>query len=115
MSGPTTTRIRRSGRCGRGGHETCAGDAGDGGEISDHRLNRSRPISDDPLVATYHLAAIAAARAGGSVSPARLAGPTARLAALDEILDDVDAMLTFRLWSFSRPSDDGLGNWFRGT
>ena len=54
-------------------------------------------ISDDPLVATYHLAAIAPLGPADRYRLLAAPGPAARLAALDEILDDVDAMLKFRL------------------
>lgn len=54
-------------------------------------------ISDDPLVATYHLASLAPI---GPADRHRLlcaAGPAERLDVLDEVLDDVEAMLKFRL------------------
>ncbi|BAN02932.1 LON peptidase substrate-binding domain-containing protein [Ilumatobacter coccineus] len=54
-------------------------------------------ISDDPLVATYHLASLAPI---GPLDRHRLLaapGPSERLATLDAVLDDVEAMLDFRL------------------
>jgi uncharacterized protein len=54
-------------------------------------------ISDDPLVATYHLAAIAPVGPADRFRLLAAPGPAARLDALDEILDDVEAMLKFRL------------------
>jgi Lon protease-like protein len=54
-------------------------------------------ISNDPLVATYHLASLAPI---GPADRHRLlcaSGPAARLDLLDEVLDDVEAMLKFRL------------------
>jgi Lon protease-like protein len=54
-------------------------------------------IADDPLVATYHLAAIAPLGPADRYRLLAAPGPAARLAALDEVLDDVDAMLKFRL------------------
>jgi uncharacterized protein len=54
-------------------------------------------ISDDPLVATYHLAAIAPIGPADRFRLLAAPGPAARLDALDEILDDVEAMLKFRL------------------
>lgn len=67
-------------------------------QLTDEPIEQSdTEISDDPLVATYHLAAIAPI---GPLDRYRLLaapGPMDRLAALDEILDDVDAMLKFRL------------------
>lgn len=54
-------------------------------------------ISDDPLLATYHLAALAPIGPADRFRLLSAPGPTARLDALDEILDDVEAMLKFRL------------------
>jgi hypothetical protein len=54
-------------------------------------------ISSDPLVATYHLAAIAPLGPADRYRLLAAPGPRERLIALDEILDDVDAMLKFRL------------------
>jgi Lon protease-like protein len=54
-------------------------------------------ISSDPLVATYHLAAIAPLGPADRYRLLAAPGPRERLVALDEILDDVDAMLEFRL------------------
>jgi hypothetical protein len=54
-------------------------------------------IASDPVLATYHLATLAPI---GSADRARLLaapGPAARLAVLDDVLDDVEAMLRFRL------------------
>jgi len=54
-------------------------------------------ISDDPLVATYHLAALAPIGPADRFRLLAAPGPAARLDLLDEILDDVEAMLKFRL------------------
>lgn len=54
-------------------------------------------ISDDPLLATYHLAALAPIGPADRFRLLSAPGPAARLDALDEILDDVEAMLKFRL------------------
>jgi uncharacterized protein len=54
-------------------------------------------ISDDPLVATYHLAAIAPIGPADRFRLLTAEGPLQRLDLLDEILDDVEAMLRFRL------------------
>jgi Lon protease-like protein len=54
-------------------------------------------IADDPLVATYHLASLAPI---GPADRSRLLaadGPAQRLEQLDLVLDDVEAMLKFRL------------------
>jgi len=56
-------------------------------------------ISDDPLVATYHLAALAPIGPADRYRLLTAPGPGARLDVLDEVLDDVEAMLRFRLSS----------------
>ncbi len=54
-------------------------------------------ISDDLLVATYHLAAMAPIGPADRFRLLAAPGPMDRLRILDEVLDDVDAMLKFRL------------------
>jgi len=54
-------------------------------------------ISDDPLVATYHLASLAPVGPSDRFRLLSASGPMARLDVLDEVLDDVEAMLRFRL------------------
>ncbi len=54
-------------------------------------------ISDDPLAATYQLASIAPVGPADRFRLLAAPGPIARLLVLDEILDDVEAMLKFRL------------------
>jgi Lon protease-like protein len=54
-------------------------------------------ISDDPLLATYHLATLAPIGPADRFRLLAAAGPAQRLDVLDEILDDVEAMLKFRL------------------
>jgi Lon protease-like protein len=54
-------------------------------------------ISDDPLLATYHLATLAPIGPADRFRLLSSPGPMARLDLLDEILDDVEAMLKFRL------------------
>lgn len=54
-------------------------------------------ISDDPLLATHHLAALAPVGPADRYRLLAAAGPMERLDVLDEVLDDVDAMLRFRL------------------
>ena len=67
-------------------------------QLSDEPLDPPETgISDDPLVATYHLAAIAPIGPADRFRLLAAPGPLDRLSALDEILDDVDAMLKFRL------------------
>ena len=54
-------------------------------------------ISDDPLLATYHLATLAPIGPADRFRLLACPGPAKRLDVLDEILDDVEAMLKFRL------------------
>ncbi len=54
-------------------------------------------ISDDPLLATYHLATLAPIGPADRFRLLSAPGPASRLDLLDEILDDVEAMLKFRL------------------
>jgi len=54
-------------------------------------------ISDDPLLATYHLSTLAPIGPADRFRLLSAPGPAARLDLLDEILDDVEAMLKFRL------------------
>jgi uncharacterized protein len=54
-------------------------------------------ISDDPLLATYHLATLAPIGPADRFRLLAAPGPAARLDLLDEILEDVEAMLKFRL------------------
>lgn len=54
-------------------------------------------VSDDPLLATYHLATLAPIGPADRFRLLAAPGPAARLDLLDEILDDVEAMLKFRL------------------
>ncbi len=54
-------------------------------------------ISDDPLVASYHLASLAPIGPADRYRLLAAPGPAARLEILDAVLDDVEAMLKFRL------------------
>jgi len=54
-------------------------------------------IADDPLVATYHLASLAPIGPADRFRLLAAEGPAARLDLLDAVLDDVEAMLKFRL------------------
>ncbi len=66
-------------------------DGSDPGELTDDA------ISDDPLLATYHLATLAPIGPADRFRLLAAPGPVERLDLLDEILDDVEAMLKFRL------------------
>ena len=67
------------------------------GEADIEPLDADDEISDDPLVATYHLAALAPIGPADRFRLLAAPGPMARLGILHEILDDVEAMLKFRL------------------
>jgi Lon protease-like protein len=54
-------------------------------------------VSDDPLLATYHLATLAPIGPADRLRLLSADGPMQRLGLLDEILDDVEAMMKFRL------------------
>ena len=54
-------------------------------------------VSDDPLLATYHLATLAPIGPADRLRLLSADGPMHRLDLLDEILDDVEAMMKFRL------------------
>jgi Lon protease-like protein len=54
-------------------------------------------IGDDPLVATYHLASLAPIGPADRYRLLAAEGPTQRLEQLDLVLDDVEAMLKFRM------------------
>ena len=54
-------------------------------------------ISDDPSFATYHLASLAPIGPADRYRLLVAPGPAARLNVLDDVLDDVEAMLKFRL------------------
>ncbi|HSM66429.1 MAG TPA: LON peptidase substrate-binding domain-containing protein [Ilumatobacteraceae bacterium] len=66
-------------------------------ELGDLAASDDTEISDDPLVATYHLAALAPIGPADRLRLLGADGPGDRLDLLDEILDDVEAMLKFRL------------------
>ncbi|MGA9275375.1 LON peptidase substrate-binding domain-containing protein [Ilumatobacter sp.] len=54
-------------------------------------------VADDPLVATYHLASLAPIGPADRYRLLAAEGPLRRLDVLDDVLDDVEAMLKFRL------------------
>jgi hypothetical protein len=54
-------------------------------------------ISDDPLLATYHLAGLAPIGPADSYRLLCAPGPAERLDLLDDVLDDVEAAIEFRL------------------
>jgi Lon protease-like protein len=68
------------------------------GELDDSPVDSSDDeVSDDPLLATYHLATLAPIGPADRFRLLAAPGPARRLDLLDEILDDIEAMLKFRL------------------
>ena len=67
-------------------------------EVDDSHVDADETeIADDPLVATYHLAALAPIGPADRYRLLAADGPMQRLEILDSVLDDVEAMLRFRL------------------
>ncbi|MEX0847856.1 MAG: LON peptidase substrate-binding domain-containing protein [Ilumatobacteraceae bacterium] len=81
--GVTTGRVRRA----------CAL----ANELGDSTADPSADISDDPVLATYHLAALAPIGPADAQAMLSAPGPLARLDLLDALLDDVEVILRFRL------------------
>jgi uncharacterized protein len=65
-------------------------------ELGDEPDDLDLDISDDPLLASYHLAALAPIGPADRYRLLCAASPAARLSLLDEALDDVEAMMRFR-------------------
>jgi Lon protease-like protein len=66
-------------------------------ELGAPGIDAATDISDDPLLATYHLAALAPIGPADSYRLLCAQGPAARLRLLDEVLTDVEAAIEFRL------------------
>lgn len=66
-------------------------------ELGDSCADASAEISDDPLLATYHLAALAPVGPADTYRLLCADGPVQRLDLLDELLDDMEAVLEFRM------------------
>jgi Lon protease-like protein len=67
-------------------------------ELGDVQLDPDETeIADDPLAATYHLSSLAPIGPADRFRLLAAAGPRERLDLLDSVLDDVEAMLKFRL------------------
>lgn len=65
-------------------------------ELGDVAADADLTISDDPLLASYHLVSLSPLGAADRYRLLAAASPMERLELLDEALDDVDAMLKFR-------------------
>lgn len=65
------------------------------GEVPDEMADTE--IADDPLTASYHLASLAPIGPADRYRLLAVPGPVERLATLDAVLDDIEAMMKFRL------------------
>lgn len=81
-------------------------------ELGDSSADGTADISEDPLLASYHLAALAPVGPADAFRLLCAASPAARLDALDAVLDDVEAVLAFRLANGATDLD--LGDEGRG-
>jgi Lon protease-like protein len=81
-------------------------------EIGDPHADVTTAISDDPLLASYHLSALAPIGPADQQRLLGAPGPAQRLRMLGLALDDVEALLQFRLEHQS--SDDGSADQFDG-
>ena len=66
-------------------------------ELGDSCGDATTEISGDPLLASYHLVALAPVGPADAYRLLICESPADRLAALNDVLDDVEAMLGFRL------------------
>jgi Lon protease-like protein len=74
-------------------------------ELGDHAGDASSDISDDGLIASYQLAALLPVGAADTYRLLAVAGPAERVTTIEEMLDDVEALLQFRLSDDDRPED----------
>jgi uncharacterized protein len=65
-------------------------------ELGEAAPDADLAISDEPLLATYHLVALSPIGAADRYRLLAARSPSERLDLLDEVLDDVDAVLKFR-------------------
>lgn len=66
-------------------------------ELGDSVLDASSDISDDPVLGSYHLVALAPVGPADTYQLLCAPGPAHRIAALEAMMDDVEAVLAFRL------------------
>jgi Lon protease-like protein len=69
-------------------------------------VDPSTDLSDDPLVASYQLVALAPVGPADDYRLLCAPGPVARLDLLDDALDDVEALLRFQLHASDGETDD---------
>jgi len=78
-------------------------------ELGDGRADTVAEISDDPLLASYHLSALAPLGPADQQRLLAASGPMQRLELLDAALDDVEALFQFRL-DHQSSDDDRSGD-----
>ncbi|MEI6495271.1 MAG: LON peptidase substrate-binding domain-containing protein [Actinomycetota bacterium] len=78
-------------------------------ELGDSGVDAGAPVSDDVLLASYQLVALAPIGTVDSYALLSAPGPLERLQRLDTMLDDVEAILRFRLDSGDSDGFDDLG------
>ena len=78
-------------------------------ELGDSCVDGSAEISTDPLLASYHLSALAPIGPADSYRLLCANSPARRLSVLNEVMDDVEAILEFRMANDAEelPFDDG--------
>ena len=81
-------------------------------ELGDITTDPTEDISADPLLASYHLSALAPLGPADRYRLLGAPGPAARLELLTELLGDAEAAMQFRLlsgWSGHGDDDSSLG------
>ena len=72
-------------------------------ELGDHAGDASSDMSDDTLLASYQLAALLPVGAADTYRLLAAPGPAERVTMIEEMLDDVEALLQFRLSDDDQP------------
>ncbi|MEI6400559.1 MAG: LON peptidase substrate-binding domain-containing protein [Actinomycetota bacterium] len=72
-------------------------------ELGDHAGDASSEMSDDALLASYQLAALLPVGAADTYRLLAAPGPAERVTMIEEMLDDVEALLQFRLSDDDQP------------
>lgn len=76
-------------------------------ELGDSCADASAEISDDPVLGSYHLAALAPVGPADSYRLLCAAGPVERVDLLDALLDDAESVMRFRLAAGDDDDPDG--------
>jgi Lon protease-like protein len=85
--------------------DPAAAETPSGGEFGERLVagDASSELSDDPLLASYQLAALLPVGAADTYRLLAAAGPAERVAMIAEMLDDVEVLLEFRLGDADQP------------